>query len=78
MATHPSVLAWRTPGTGEPGGWAAVSGVTQSDTTEATQQQHKYLSSFLLFYNHSDFAHLKLWPFTLAQDEHAVSMSVGR
>ena len=34
MATHPSVLAWRTPGTGEPGGWAAVSGVTQSDTTE--------------------------------------------
>ena len=34
MATHSSVLAWRIPGTGEPG--AAVYGVTESDTTEAT------------------------------------------
>ena len=33
MATHSSVLAWRIPGTGEPGGlW----GHTESDTTEAT------------------------------------------
>ena len=31
MATHSSVLAWRIPGTGEPGG-AAVSGVAQSRT----------------------------------------------
>ena len=31
MATHSSVLAWRIPGTGEPG-WAAVYGVTQSRT----------------------------------------------
>ena len=31
MATHSSVLAWRIPGTGEPG-WAAVDGVTQSRT----------------------------------------------
>ena len=29
MATHSSVLAWRTPGTGEPGG-----GHTESDMTE--------------------------------------------
>ena len=29
MATHSSVLAWRIPGTGEPG-WAAVYGVAQS------------------------------------------------
>ena len=29
MATHSSVLAWRIP-------WAAVYGVAQSDTTEAT------------------------------------------
>ena len=35
MATHSSVLAWRIPGTGKPG-WAAVYGVAQSDTTEAT------------------------------------------
>ena len=37
MATHSSVLAWRIPGTGEPGGlqfW----GRTESDTTEATWQ----------------------------------------
>ena len=42
MATHSSVLAWRIPGTGEPGGlpsmgspgawWAAVYGVAQSRT----------------------------------------------
>ena len=31
MATHSSVLAWRIPGMGEPW-WAAVSGVTQSQT----------------------------------------------
>ena len=31
MATHSSVLAWRIPGTGEPG-WAAIYGVTQSQT----------------------------------------------
>ena len=34
MATHSSVLVWRIPGTGKPG--AAVYGVTQLDTTEAT------------------------------------------
>ena len=32
MATHSSVLAWRIPGTGEPGLWAAVYGVAQSWT----------------------------------------------
>jgi len=31
MATHSSVLAWRIPGTGEPG-WAAIYGVAQSRT----------------------------------------------
>ena len=35
MATHSSVLAWRIPGTGEPGG-CRLWGHTESDTTEAT------------------------------------------
>ena len=35
MATHSSVLAWRIPGTGEPGG-LPLGGRTESDTTEAT------------------------------------------
>ena len=35
MATHSSVLAWRIPGTGEPGGLLSM-GYTESDTTEAT------------------------------------------
>ena len=35
MATHSSVLAWRIPGTGEPGGLPRW-GCTESDTTEAT------------------------------------------
>ena len=32
MATHSSVLAWRIPGLGEPGGLSGVSGVAQSQT----------------------------------------------
>ena len=32
MATHSSVLAWRIPGTGEPGGLPSM----ESDTTEMT------------------------------------------
>ena len=35
MATHSSVLAWRIPGTGEPGG-SCLWGHTDSDTTEVT------------------------------------------
>ena len=35
MATHSSVLAWRIPGTGQPGGLPSM-GYTESDTTEAT------------------------------------------
>ena len=35
MATHSSVLAWRIPGMGEPGGLLSQ-GRTESDTTEAT------------------------------------------
>ena len=35
MATHSSVLAWRIPGTGEPGG-LHLWGHTESDTTEVT------------------------------------------
>ena len=38
MATHSSVVAWRIPGMGEPGG-CRLWGHTQLDTTEATQQQ---------------------------------------
>ena len=35
MATHSSVLAWRIPGTGEPGG-CRLWGHTELDTTEVT------------------------------------------
>ena len=35
MATHSSVLAWRIPGMGEPGGLSSL-GSQESDTTEAT------------------------------------------
>ena len=41
MATHSSVPAWRIPGTGEPGG-CRLWGRTESDTTEATQQQQQH------------------------------------
>ena len=39
MATHSSVLAWRIPGMGEPGGLPSTG--LQSDTTESTQQQQQ-------------------------------------
>ena len=35
MATHSSVLAWRIPGMGEPGGLPSL-GHTELDTTEVT------------------------------------------
>jgi len=34
MAPHSSTLAWKIPWTEEPGGWAAVHGVAESDMTE--------------------------------------------
>ena len=40
MATHTSVLAWRVPGTGEPGGLPSM-GSHRVDMTEATQQQQQ-------------------------------------
>ena len=36
MAPHSSVIAWRIPGMGEPGGLLSM-GPTESDTTEVTQ-----------------------------------------
>ena len=36
MSTHSNVLAWRIPGTGEPGG-CCLWGRTETDTTEVTQ-----------------------------------------
>ena len=44
MATHSSVLAWRIPGTGEPGG-CHLRGCTEPDTTEVTQQQQQQQQS---------------------------------
>ena len=44
MATHSSVLAWRIPGMGEPGGLLSM-GRTESDTTEVTQQQQQQLQN---------------------------------
>ena len=40
MATHSSIHAWRIPGTEEPGGLPSMGG-TESDTTDATQQQQQ-------------------------------------
>ena len=42
MATHSSVLAWRIPGMGEPGG-CRLWGRTESDTTEVTQQEQQHV-----------------------------------
>ena len=49
MATHSSVLAWRIPGTAEPGG-LPLWGRTESDTTEATQQQQQQPALYCLHF----------------------------
>ena len=43
MATHSSVLAWRIPGTGEPGELPSM-GSTESDMTEAISSSSSRLS----------------------------------
>ena len=43
MATHSSVLAWRIPETGEPGGLPSM-GRTESNMTEKTQQQQQSIN----------------------------------
>ena len=48
MATHSSVLAWRIPGMGEPGGLPSM-GTQGSDTTEATWQQQQFVFSRVLY-----------------------------
>ena len=47
MATHSSVLAWRSPGTGSLVG-CRLWGRTESDTTEATQQRQQVSLGYLL------------------------------
>ena len=58
MATHSSVLAWRIPGTGGLVG-CRLWGLTESDTTEATQQQPQQQSK-----NKSSCLHLALLKFS--------------
>ena len=48
MATHSSVLAWRIPGTGEPGGLPFM-GSRESDTIEVTQRQQQLQVQFYIF-----------------------------
>ena len=56
MATHSSVLAWRIPGAGEPGGLPSV-GVTQTRTRQ--QQQCVYVTSKFLSYPSQHFLSIK-------------------
>ena len=44
MAAHSSVLAWRIPGPGEPGGLPSME--SESDTIEVTQQQQQQQTLF--------------------------------
>jgi len=52
MATHSSVLAWRIPGTGSLVG-CRLWGRTESDMTEATQQQQQQYVSVSILCNFS-------------------------
>ena len=49
MATHFSILAWRLPGTEDPGRPQAM-GPKESDTTEVTQHTHTH-EGYIIFGN---------------------------
>ena len=53
MANHSSILAWRIQGTGEPGG-LPLRGRTESDRTEATQQQQQQHVKFYIKYKYQE------------------------
>ena len=55
MATHSSVLAWRIPGTEEPGGLPSM-GSHRVGMTEATWRQQQQYS--IVYINHMFFIHL--------------------
>ena len=57
MATHSSVLAWRIPGTGKPGGLPSM-GSHRVDTTEATLQQQQQCCTGILISLSSLFDYL--------------------
>ena len=69
MATHSSILAWRIPGTEEPGGLLSM-GCTESDTTEATQQHQLQL---YVFENFAQQPHCRMCfsKQILSRDQHA-------
>ena len=45
MTTHSRTLAWRIPGTEEPGGLQSM-GSQEADRTEATSQMHRTLEAY--------------------------------
>ena len=60
MATHSSVLAWRIPGTGEPGGLPSM-GLQSRIGTGATQQQLSHSPNFSVFHCTRCRAHFQNW-----------------
>ena len=64
MATHSSILAWRTPGTGEPW-WAAVHGVAESQTRLKRFSSSSSIYNLTIdpenFHNHLQIS-CHLWP----------------
>ena len=59
MATHFSVLVWRIPGMGSLVG-CRLQGCTESDTTEATQQQHTH-TQLIYIYTHNQLRRIHIY-----------------
>ena len=92
MATHSSVLTWRIPGTGEPGGLPDVSGVAQSRTwlkrlsssSSSILCKEKIHSVFTFLFDHYLWAVLFItlctycWELTNSDTEYSCVLSLER
>ena len=56
MAIHSSILAWRIPRMGEPGGLLSM-GSQESDTTDMTQQQQQQTHDNIALSQNASFSH---------------------
>ena len=79
MATHSSVLAWRIPGTGEPGGlpsmgshrvrhdWSDLAATCSEEFESEVSSVHVIIGRILAYLQHLDRVDIFIWPIQVAE-----------